>query len=74
MNERIKQLAEQVSLELFNDTAQHRLLKGFAEKFAEALVREAAWFMEQNTEVDIDGNAWRAPDAQDMLTHFGIDS
>jgi len=42
MNERIKELAEQASLELFNDTAQHRLLKGFAEKFAELIVRECA--------------------------------
>ena len=42
MNERIKELAEQASLELFNDTAHHRLLKGFAEKFAELIVRECA--------------------------------
>jgi hypothetical protein len=40
MNERIRQLAEQASLELFNDTAQHRLLKGFAEKFAHMIVQE----------------------------------
>ena len=40
MNERILELAEQTSLELFNDTAHHRLLKGFAEKFAELIVRE----------------------------------
>jgi hypothetical protein len=40
MNERIKELAEQASLELFNDTAQHRLLKGFAERFAELIVAE----------------------------------
>jgi hypothetical protein len=39
MNERILELAEQTSLELFNDTAHHRLLKGFAEKFAELIVQ-----------------------------------
>ena len=42
MNDRILELAEQTSLELFNDTAHHRLLKGFAEKFAELIVRECA--------------------------------
>jgi hypothetical protein len=42
MNERIKELAEQASLELFNDTAQHRLLKGFTEKFAELIVQKCA--------------------------------
>jgi hypothetical protein len=42
MNEKIKELAEQASLALFNDTAQHRLLKGFAEKFAELIVKECA--------------------------------
>jgi hypothetical protein len=41
MNERIQLLAEQASLELFNDTAQHRLLKGFAEKFAELILANA---------------------------------
>lgn len=40
MNQRIEELAEQVSLELFNDTAQHRLLNGFAEKFAELIIRD----------------------------------
>jgi hypothetical protein len=47
MNERIKELAEQASLELFNDTAQHRLLKGFAEKFAELIVQECIAQCEQ---------------------------
>ena len=42
MNERILELAEQTSLELFNDTAHHRLLKGFAKRFAELIVKECA--------------------------------
>ena len=42
MNERIKELAEQASLELFGDTAQYRLLLGFSEKFAELIVKECA--------------------------------
>ena len=49
MNERIKELAEQASLKLFDDTAQHRLLKGFAEKFAELIVRECANIAWQHT-------------------------
>ena len=47
MNQRIQQLAEQASLELFNDTAHHRLLKGFAEKFAELIVQECIAQVEQ---------------------------
>ena len=67
MNERIKELAEQVSLELFNDTAQHRLLKGFTEKFAELIVKECASI------------AYNAPGdgdfaAQCILFEFNIDN
>lgn len=40
MNKKIEELAERASLELYGDTAQHRLLKGFAEKFAELIINE----------------------------------
>lgn len=75
MNERIKQLAEQASLELFNDTAQHRLLKGFAEKFAELIIRECVnkIVMEQD---NADQN-WSCKNgvhiSWEMLDHFGVD-
>ena len=67
MNERIKELAEQASLELFNDTAHHRLLKGFAEKFAELIVRECSRVYIQNQQ---DGVMTLT---QDLLQHFGVE-
>ena len=66
MNERIRQLAEQASLELFNDTAHHRLLKGFAEKFAELIVRECADIGQQYA----DGNY---EVYNQILEHFGLE-
>ena len=66
MNERIKELAEQASLELFNDTAHHRLLKGFAEKFAELIVRKCAQVGERYA----DGNY---EVYNQILKHFGVE-
>lgn len=40
MNKRYKELAEQASLALFDDTAHYRLLPGFAEKFAELIIQQ----------------------------------
>jgi hypothetical protein len=76
MNERIKELAEQASLELFDDTAHHRLLKGFAEKFAELIVKECIGC------IDIVGRVeWIGPPTYDLAIgacklkvqqHFGV--
>jgi hypothetical protein len=79
MNERIKELAEQASLELFNDTAQHRLLKGFAEKFAELIVKECMDIVSKQTTLDTNEDfregfshgrklAWT-----EIRKHFGVE-
>ena len=76
MNERIKQLAEQASLELFNDTAHHRLLKGFAEKFAELIVRECAWIANDPAPSVYDHDSYklgRKWASEDVLKHFGVE-
>ena len=69
MNERIKELAEQASLELFNDTAQHRLLKGFAEKFAELIVKECASIAGKAEYSD----TWLEPVEDAIKKHFGVE-
>ncbi len=66
MNERIKELAEQASLELFNDTAHHRLLKGFEKKFAELIIKECT------SVVDRYGTMGEVLTGSDLLEHFGI--
>ena len=73
MNERIKLLAEQASLELFNDTAHHRLLKGFAEKFAELIVKEC---MEEVMTYQHHTNPTREMVpfiVEDIKQHFGVE-
>ncbi len=47
--------------------------KAAYEKFAELIVRECAWFMEINTKVNDDGEVVDAPEAQQMLEHFGVE-
>jgi hypothetical protein len=70
MNSHIQALAEQASLKLFNDTAQYRLLKGFAEKFAELIVRECAKTAEQH----IDERCYRDFGVGVRLKeHFGVE-
>ena len=68
MNERILELAEQTSLELFNDTAHHRLLKGFAEKFAELIVRECAQVIK-----DCEKYGCHLPLEWEVMEHFGVE-
>jgi hypothetical protein len=68
MNQLIQELAEQASLELFNDTAQHRLLKGFAEKFAELLVKECAKIAGKAEYSD----TWLEPVEDAIKKHFGV--
>jgi hypothetical protein len=73
MNERIKQLAEQASLELFNDTAQHRLLKGFAEKFAELIVKECISALDEKIYRSIDGDGDEIWADLILKEHFGVE-
>jgi len=68
MHPRIRELAEQASLELFNDTAQHRLLKGFAEKFAELIVRECADVLHQDAAFMPELGVY----AHDMVVNMGF--
>ncbi|CAB4133012.1 hypothetical protein UFOVP249_74 [uncultured Caudovirales phage] len=68
MNERIKQLAEQASLELFNDTAHHRLLKGFAEKFAKLIVKECVQVIKDCEKYGCD-----KPLEFEVMEHFGVE-
>jgi hypothetical protein len=66
MNERIRAIA----IQCHHRYSEHQI---DLEKFAELIVRECAWFMETNTKVNDDGAVVDAPEAWEMLNHFGVE-
>jgi hypothetical protein len=83
MNERLQELkrravAEADTSHIDFDNMGHTEIQMLVDiatekKFAELIVRECAWFMEINTKVNDDGAVVDAPDAQQMLEHFGVE-
>ena len=68
MNERLKELAEQATIEESDG------FKFFdKEKFAELIVKECASFIDSHEQVDKYGEAMDIVYGKDLLKHFGVD-
>ena len=70
MNQRIQELAQQA--EMSANKGDHVDVKLMMEKFAAAIVRECAKFLEDNSGYDECNNAWH-PEPEDLLNHFGVE-
>ena len=73
MNERIKELAKQAGMVTFDDFASGG---HFAEKFAELIVRECAYIVDQpyDFKTPPDQKTYRYPlSGDEVLKHFGVE-